>query len=73
LQCNLNWIQTPKLNSNTLNWIEFNDWIKIQLKINGMQIGGKGNENILVNTVLKNDLRHKYEMTSFMPFHLKMG
>jgi hypothetical protein len=51
----LNWIQTFKLNSNTLNgiWIQFSDWIKIQLKINGMQIGGKGSENILVNMVLK--------------------
>ncbi len=55
LQCNLNWIQTFKLNSNTLNgiWIQSSDWIKIQLKINGMQIGGKGSENILVNMVLK--------------------
>jgi hypothetical protein len=44
-----------ELNSNTLNgiWIQFSDWIKIQLKINGMQIGGKGSENILVNMVLK--------------------
>jgi hypothetical protein len=38
-----------------------------------MQIGGKGIENILVNMVLKKKLRHKYEMTCFMPFHLKMG
>ncbi len=29
------------------------NWIKIELKINGMQIGGKGIENIFVNMVLK--------------------
>jgi hypothetical protein len=44
-----------ELNSNTLNGlsIQFNNWIKIELKINGMQIGGKGIENILVNMALK--------------------
>jgi hypothetical protein len=34
-----------------VNWIEFqfNNWIKIQLKRNEMQIGGKGIENMIMN------------------------
>jgi hypothetical protein len=46
LQCNLNGIQ-----------IQFINWIKIELKINGMQIGGKGIENILVNMALKRKIK----------------
>ncbi len=37
-----------------LNWIliQFNNWIKIHLRRNGMQIGGKGIENFLVHMLL---------------------
>jgi hypothetical protein len=49
LQCNLNWIQ--------IHWMEFEFksiiGLRFNWKINGMQIGGKGIENILVNMVLK--------------------
>jgi hypothetical protein len=36
-----------------LNWIEFNNNINIQLKISGMQIGGKDIENLLMNMALE--------------------
>ncbi len=40
----------------TTNSIQSNNWIKIQFKQNGMQIGGEGIENMFVNIMLKNKL-----------------
>jgi hypothetical protein len=42
------------MNNNGLifNWIELN-WIQVQLKSNGIQIGGKDSEILLMNMVLE--------------------
>jgi hypothetical protein len=50
IACTLNLIETR------LNSIKFNNWIEIQLKKNGMQIGGKGIENMFMNMALKKKL-----------------
>jgi len=42
-------------------WIQFNNWIKIQLKINGMQIGGKCIENLLLNMVFEKKTFKKHK------------
>jgi hypothetical protein len=55
------------------NPIQFNNWIKIQLnriqielKTNGMQIGGKNIKILLGNTVLNFfSKKHKFEKTPF--------
>jgi hypothetical protein len=54
---NLNWIEIKfssdliGLNSNSIN-----NWIKIHLKKNGMQIDENGFENMLMNMMFKNKL-----------------
>jgi hypothetical protein len=56
-----------------LNWnlIQFNNWIKIQLKKNRMQIG-EGIKNQLVNMVLQKKKVKNYiqEIYNYMPFYL---
>jgi len=50
----LNWIQTHWIEFEfqfQFNSIQFNNWIKIQLKRKEMQFGGEDNENLLVNMV----------------------
>ncbi len=58
-----------ELNSNTLNGlsIQFNNWIKIELKINGMQIGGKGIENMVLEKKLK---EHKFQKDTIPCFFI---
>ncbi len=41
------------------------NWIQIQLKTIGMQIGGKCIQYLLVNMLLKKNLIQKYEKTPF--------
>jgi hypothetical protein len=62
IACNLNWIGILKFHSNFIEfefeWISFNiqiwvNSIQIHLKRNGMQIGSKGSENLLVTMVLE--------------------
>ncbi len=57
------------------NWIELNNWIKIQLKRNRMQIG-EGIKNLLGNMVLgkKKFKKHKDPKEhKFMALHLRMS
>ncbi len=90
IACCLNWIQFLKLYSNALigiwiefhfnkrielNWIELDNWIKIQLKRNRMQIG-EGIKNLLGNMVLgkKKFKKHKDPKEhKFMALHLRMS
>ncbi len=73
----MHWLEF-ELNSNStkeLNWIELNNWIKIQLKRNRMQIG-EGIKNLLGNMVLgkKKLKKHKDPKEhKFMALHLRMS
>ncbi len=62
MQLELNWVQIHEL-----NWIEW--------KINGMQIGFKKNQNLLVTVVLeKKALKtHIFKKTLSISFYLRMG
>jgi len=66
----LNWIYIE------LNWIQINNWIEIQLKKNGTQIGGEVIENLLVNMVLEKKTplkRHKSQNTFICFFIWKIN
>jgi hypothetical protein len=54
ISCSLNWIEI-KLNSDLigLNSNSINNWIKIHLKKNGMQIDENGFDNLLMNMMFK--------------------
>jgi len=59
-------------------WIELssNSWIELNwMKINGMQIGSKKNQNLLVTLVLeKKALKtHIFKKTLSISFYLRMG
>jgi hypothetical protein len=51
-ELNSNWIQIPKFNSNTQNGIPI-PIQQLKLRLNWIQIGGEGMENLLVNMVLE--------------------
>jgi hypothetical protein len=57
------------------NWIEFKFTNSIELKINGMQIGIKNVQNLLVTVVLeKKALKtHIFKKTLSISFYLRMG
>jgi hypothetical protein len=61
-----------ELNSNSylLKWIElqFNNWIKIQLKINEMQVGGKD-----IGIFFTNILLEKTTLKWHKPMHFYLG
>jgi hypothetical protein len=67
----MNWIQLHWLKFE-LNWIKFINWIEIQLKKNGMQIGGKGyvHEYGIEKTTLK---WHKYGRKKFHAYLFSNG
>ncbi len=54
-------------------WIELN-WIQVELKINGMQIGFLKNQNLLVTGVGKKGFENTHiQKTLSISFYLRMG
>ncbi len=52
-----------------MNWIpiQFNNWIKIQLKTHGMENGGKAIQNLLVNMVLEKNFKNTQIQKDIFP------
>jgi hypothetical protein len=56
-----------------LTWIQFKNWIKIQLKKNEMQIIGEVIENLFLNMVSKNNNNKEIDLKRHISMPLYLG